>query len=682
MNGVEREALRRVSAHVTQHTRHAQTSAWMRLFTKVNTILVGRRIPVDHSPSMTAPAATDGNVVTFSTAWLDRVVLTPMATGGTSAAKLAIATMKGINYHEVAHCLFSPSRVGSPYAEALQREATDNGFALREVWGPANHIEDQRIEGLFAAAYPGSRLYFRAATTNGLLKTDSDKPSRPEVAFFYTHGRRYLPKSLRRAHRTAAIDNFGPEIVDRWTKMMDEYVGLTLIGDADRAAQLVIEATRILRDAGLLLPPSDHNGAPGKADDSQPNGADRKRAEDAAAKVRAEVAEESDDTEPAPAATSGDDKADEDGEDGEGQSSSGKADADATDEGEDGEGEGAEGDADGGEPAPGTSEGDNGEDGQPNGENTGSDELSSGGAYSDATDEPTTLTDTLTDLMSDATFNRELDDLIADFRSEAEKGDVEKPKKTRNGDRVMATAQQTGTANRLHRVLQQMRADAGTSVERHLTEGRLNVLDFASRNPWEIDVFSHVDEGHEDEFNMEVVVLLDMSPSMRYLAERASLALWQIKYAMQQMGVPVTAYGYNDGKAKCLYAPADRVTSSQYENFGAGGYGTDPLDAMHRAYNVLSRSSANRRILITITDGEWNGQTRMESDAIVQRINGLRGATSIIIGLTSIPGTLLRDDDRSSYHCHQIGREVNDPVQILDVFKDYVYSVGRKASLR
>ncbi|CAB4193065.1 vWFA domain containing protein [uncultured Caudovirales phage] len=677
-NRSETLALSEIKAHTSTLNNKAQVSAWMRLFAKVDSILLGKRIGVT-AETIQHPAQTDGSSIVFNDLWIETRVLRPLQRGATPDAKRAVAMLKGINYHELAHVLFSPSRTASPYSAALQDACRDHAKIsyIAEVFIPANMIEDQRIEMLFSALYPGSKMYFRASTLNGVLKNEDGTPSEAAIAFLFSHGRIYLPTSLRRAHRVAAEARFGSALCQAWADMIDEYIVLTL-GDADarRAADLTIEATLVLRAMGVTPPANDHPGMPGTSSTSQPTIDEKKKAAAASAKAKQELEEQKEkdeaekDATPAPAPTPIPDEGDDEGDDeGGADGASEPADDEADDDGE--------------EPAAGKGKAseDNDGDGDPDSEDGAG--AGTGGGFSDSDDsgdEPKNAQDAMEDLMNDPQFDRELNQLLSEFHTESEKGDIEKPKKNRTGTRTVPTPEQNGTVNRLFKVLQQMRSDAGDSWERRIEHGKVNLTDFMTRNPWELDFFEHHEEGRDDEFNMEVVILLDMSPSMAYLAERASLALWQIKSVMQRFDVPVTAYGYNDNAAKVLYSPADRVSSTSFENFGASGYGTDPLDALNRAYNVLSRSKATRRILFTITDGEWNGNTRYASDAVVQKINGLRGATSIIIGLTSTPGDLLRANDKSSYHCHQMGKEVTDPVQILDVFKDYVYQIGRKAA--
>lgn len=688
----ERDAKARVLQMSEIMSSSAQKDAWMRLFSKVDAILVGRKVPTSIG-DIPAPARTDGKEIEFDSTWIEQNVLQHLRSGDAREGKAAVACLKGINYHEVAHVLFSPSRLNSPYSTALEAECVKRGIYVGKAWLPANILEDQRIESLFAALYTGAKPYFRMSALRGLLVDAHGRPSENEHSFVFSHGRRYLPSSIRRRHRGLAEAAFGTAFVQQWENIVNEYVTLTLLAeDAERAAELTVDATLLL-DSLSIQPehPEGHPGQPGK-DGTGPTKSDEKRIREAAEKAADEVEEQKAEDEQSPGLGSDDEDGEDEG-DGTGESTGAGEDGDESTEpttGKSGAESGEQSDDEASAPAESTGDGgdsseQSGDESDDSPESTTGSTSSTGGGFSDedTDDDPARLIDeAVKDLLNDEQFSRELDNLLHDFNAEAEKGAIERPRKTRTGTTVHPEPHHVGMIGRLHRVLNQMRADAGASRERGLDHGKVNVMDFVTRKPGELDFFEHYEEGHEDEFDMEVVVLLDMSPSMIGMSGRASLALWQIKSVMQRFDIPVTAYGYNDGNAKCLYASHDVVPASHYEDFGASGYGTDPLDALTRAYNILSRSTAKRRVLFTITDGEWNPGTRVESDAMVAKINGLSGATSIIIGLTWAPGSLLRPDDRSSWHEHRMGREVTNPEQILDVFKEYVYSVGRKAARR
>lgn len=697
MTATERSHYEDVKRNVLAISQRGQIDAWMRLFAKVNSIIADKKIPTEaHYGNLPYPAMTDGTTVKFSATWITSKVLNWMQREPAKAHK-AVAMLKGINYHEMGHVLFSPNRDNSPYATALATSCSKAGIAECSVWIPANLIEDQRIETLFSAMFSGAKHFFRASTLEAMLKDESDAghPMKAATAFVFSHGRRFLPRSLRIKYRNAARAEVGDQLVDAWIDMMDEYCTLNLVDDCDRAAELTLVAADLLVQMGVTDPPSTGHETekPGRKGSGRPNA---EKAREASKKAREDVDDDiaKDDEFEENAESGGTSPADEDGEeadeDEEGEGGSGDSDDDESDDDTDGSGDATDDtddDADESEEAEGkggskdspADEADADTDGDPSHSDEGgySEEDASEDSYTYDEPNPETLAEALDQLLNDADFMTEVQNMINDFKAEAEKGAVEKPKKERTGLPNLPDAHEVGVTNRLFRILQQMRADAGSNRERQMDHGKINVMDFALRNPWDLDIFEYYEDGREDEFNMEVVILLDMSPSMSIYAQRASLALWQIKLAMQRFDVPVTVYGYNDGNAKCLYAPTDKVTPRSYENFGSGGMGTDPLDALTRAYNILSRSTATRRILVTLTDGAWNANTRMQSDALVERINGLPGAASIIIGLTYGKGTLLVKGDRTTYHQHMLGVEVTDPASVLDVFKEYVLGVGR-----
>ena len=64
-NRAETLALSEIKAHTSTFHNKAQVSAWMRLFAKVDSILLGKRIGVA-ADVIQPPAMTDGNSITFS----------------------------------------------------------------------------------------------------------------------------------------------------------------------------------------------------------------------------------------------------------------------------------------------------------------------------------------------------------------------------------------------------------------------------------------------------------------------------------------------------------------------------------------------------------------------------------------------------------------------------------------
>lgn len=738
MNSTEKDTLKATKDALELFSNKSQVSAWMRLFSKVDTILFGKRVAVvaNDALGVSEIGQTDGVQIDLSPQWITANVLRWLRQDPARGKKM-VGALKGFNYHELAHMLFSPDRRLSDYAQAFdrlvasltQRVATGDQRALAEkkmYYRLANLLEDQRIETLFVGLYPGAASYFRASNLYGIFGALDKKDVDPVTGFLFSHGRVFLPRSFRMAHREGAATTLDQNFVDQWMKIVDEYCVTDLLDyvGARRGVDLTEKAMELLRQYDMVPPVNNGDESqPGIDRDSsnkQPKNSDKVTVAVGAAKAAQSEDKQKDSQPPEPKQKpkpepKSDDDADdeEDEEDGDGsgdgegeepdddEGEDGSGDGDGDEEGEeddeDGSGAGSDGDADGdGDGSSDDSDADSDADANPGGDISGN-----GAGYNpNNTDdgegddsEPVTASEVFDALMGDGQFENEVNTLIQEFMRETEKGEVEKPKKTRVGRRMQPSSTQQGTANRLYRVLQQMRADAGDEWENKLPYGKLDVLDFVTRSPHELDVFSHHEPGREDEFNIEVVILLDMSPSMEGMTERASLALWQIKLAMQRFGVPVTCYGYNDGEAKCLYSPNDAVLPNVFEDFGSGGGGTDPLDSLQRAYNILSRSKASKKILVTITDGQWNYNTLNASNALVERINGL-GATTILIGLLQTNGrgygyntpsqfgTLINANDRSTLHFHQIGKEVNDPTQILDIFKEYVMRIGRHATQR
>jgi len=115
--------------------------AMARLFTKSDSVLAGSHINVvvyDKPNGIQAPSWTDGKTITFNRALI-----------GDVADVDDIIRVTGLNYHELAHVLYTP-RPDRPIVQAVIAEGMNNAFNL---------LEDQRIETFLTAQYPSTIPY-------------------------------------------------------------------------------------------------------------------------------------------------------------------------------------------------------------------------------------------------------------------------------------------------------------------------------------------------------------------------------------------------------------------------------------------------------------------------------------------------------------------------------------------
>lgn len=154
-----------------------------------------------------------------------------------------VTVAMGLNYHELAHFLFSPRLLKSD----LVVENPENGVQVN-IAPPWNYLEESRVETLFAAMYGKSKFYFTVTFSNAAMKSQwsslgqigvngtrgniSDKEKFSALSLhLLAHGRAYLPANVRKAIRDGAFSYF-PSSSDQdriisAEKIIDTYRTLT-----------------------------------------------------------------------------------------------------------------------------------------------------------------------------------------------------------------------------------------------------------------------------------------------------------------------------------------------------------------------------------------------------------------------------------------------------------------------
>jgi hypothetical protein len=91
------------------------------------------------------------------------------------------------------------------------------------------------------------------------------------------------------------------------------------------------------------------------------------------------------------------------------------------------------------------------------------------------------------------------------------------------------------------------------------------------------------------------------------LIDHAAQAMWAVKSACQKHDIECTVLGY-ESSVQALMSRNSRVTSVA-PVWGTGG-STNPLPAIAIAAEVMRRSDAKHKLVITITDGDWDNYAR------------------------------------------------------------------------
>lgn len=143
-----------------------------------------------------------------------------------------LLSLNGMNYHEVAHLLFTP-RIGSDFMKTIVAENLLPAF---------NILEDNRVDTFLSTRFPSVRASLIGSTLSA-LSTGS-----PEGAFLLTRGRRFLPIDLRQVSANAFINAYGTTLAKQVADVIDEYRFLSLPNgdESKRGLELVREFARLL----------------------------------------------------------------------------------------------------------------------------------------------------------------------------------------------------------------------------------------------------------------------------------------------------------------------------------------------------------------------------------------------------------------------------------------------------
>lgn len=633
-----------------------------RVFTKADRVLSGQEVicrVVDEELNQ-APAWSNGEEITFNAALIGNV-----------ASIEDIIKVTGLNYHELAHNLYTPRSHTSIYKK-VKAEGLFQSF---------NILEDQRIETLLTAVYMSVAPYF--VTT--FMRFCAAHEEQWNTNFILSHGRRYLPANVRAEFRKRFIS---PKHIGPIAKVIDEYRSLTFPTDYDRAFDFIKEFDRLCQEA-MPTPPMDPHGhvAGVRPDISQgkPVGVAEQRETSEAAQENEEDDEEN--------VVSGmgdnqgqqdDDDSDDNGDDTGSEEDEGDSDGsgggdddqegDSEEESDEGSagGEGIDGSSDGDGDSQGSSGGSGfGESGAPSSE---SNKNAKGGTKGGKSEAPKMTDEELRDLM-----NQTADD--AEQAPEVqEDAKTKQDSITRSGEQITQhlpassytevpiSADGTLVTKKFARELEQLRDDLDPGWNRRQSSGRVNIQRYIQGDDFD-SIWDRWDEGHTDNTDVEAVVLIDISDSMRNRIAMASEAMWIIKRALESIDANVTVLSYNE-EAFRVYDREEKVNRTAFRLIGCRG-GTDPYIALQDSLRVFHNTRRHNKLLILITDGGWNDDQTSDdnADGIIRRLNNHGIVTSMVfLAYTGY------DPDTypvPAHHC-QVTKAISDPRDLADFARQTV----------
>lgn len=541
---------------------------------------------------ITVRIARGGQAPAFSTSdriWFEESLMADLTT------KAGVATLKGLTFHEMCHILLTP-RDGSE----IRQWVGDNGF--HRAW---NILEDQRIESNLIALYPSIQPWFEAMIAEYMLKN----PEGWRMQFPLIRGRKYLDARIRRVIRDSYVNQ---QDVKEISDIIDEYrlLNMTVPEDVETSKPLVERFHELLKGMNV----GDPNGHDVRGENEHTTNVKSKpmtKGQQKTANERLKDMEflDEDDVDTFYPEDMDDDIEEDDLDD-------------DTQPSEDGGEDNSDSEEDGGD-KPSDSGGDSSSD---------SEDSSAPEGAGNGAGKGNPLEDTLRDLLQenlDETLERlgdKLADDIALYNGEAflEGEEVPAPPKAQNTTKCSPSADAYTASEQFARELAVLRADNEPAWLDRTDSGRVNPFRWEQGCELE-EAFDRFEEGRWDTTDIECAILLDLSGSMMNDNTKAHECMWAIKNALDSINASTTVVGYSDdgyysreNSSVSIYDRTEKVGSTMTVVPASGG--TDPTKALQYAKYILAQSSRAIKLLIVITDGDWNTASLEKSEATIREL--------------------------------------------------------------
>ena len=605
--------------------------------------------------------------------WTDgeSIILNPGAARGKQSNRLT-AVLYGTNLHELAHTIFSP-RID----EAIVERVSAYGSHAFET---LNALEDQRAESLFVSLYEPAGTHLAEMCLGYIVERENE--ATPDTAALLIWGRKYLPRSLRLAAREIFERQYAATIPNhaRLFEIIDEYRTLAYPRDEARMESLVLEFLSILNDDDAAMNDFSEAVSHQTSHEQLEHGlSDDEMNESASDSVEEESDEEDESEEDEEESGSGDSDADDDDE-GDSEGDSDSEESDETSDDEDSAESGSEGSDDEQTEEQSTSQDDSEEPG------TSDSVRSDSGGEDDS--EPFDMNAVLDDAREQSDAN------VGDIQDAIEHETVNArfsenvPADEVPGTAVYPTPTDVVSARRVSDLLRRVRLDTEAGWDQRQSQGRFNARAHMNAAHGDFDVFDQWNPGAEDTTDVELVILLDMSSSMTYpavsnvdfyginseklvlngysrnraaqqtvtnyknsdgehvdsRAHAAARSLWALRTGAHRVeGVDVTVIGFTADRESKLLARSFDAPSRETIPVPASWGGTVPTYALRDARDLLLRSRKSLKVVVILTDGDWQ---RHESAETI--IKGLQ-RRGVIVALFGIGEEIVKK--RGSHGC-------------------------------
>lgn len=592
-----------------EHRRKvALWDAYTSMYSLTDSILCSSTIKVragDFShQGIQAPAWNDGETI-----FLNTNILAPIDDA-------SIVSLNGVNYHEVAHLLFSP-RLNQAYAKRVIDAKLMQEF---------NILEDCRIETLLIAKYPSVRDSLVQTVLRYIAEGDMTE------SFILIRGRKYLPVAVRQLSANAYVSKYGVEFTNKVASIIDEYRLLAFPRDEERGFELLKQLNELFNE----------QGQDGK-DSGRPKGGegmcnDRRKpvrsGRPMSAKEQSELQESIKDDE------------DVDIED--------EIDEDIEDE------------------TPGSNSS-AGPDEQNDAESNESNE-SNNNQHGNLAE----MLDELKNACMDA-----IDELMES--SEQIQAEIRQTKASVRANDKVVTSLSHGCAyvqsivslearamsRRFEQELNQLVVEADAFWVSHQSSGRLNINRAMNASMDEYDeLFDRWSES-VDAYDIEAVILLDKSLSMQSDIKQAAEATWIIKRALESINARVTAYTFNQ-ESSLLYSGDVKATPNKFHQVDAHG-GTNPFECLSEAHRILESSKRKTKLLIMVSDGDFDRSVEEKCNNIVSEMNRIEGVITASVALMS-KSMFEAQKEKFTHNCRSV-TVVEKPTDLVNVARNLVKSL-------
>lgn len=627
-----------------------------------------------------APGWTDGETIFLNA----EVIKNDL---GHLPMKMIVLHTKAVNYHELAHVMFTPRQRDDIFKWVI-RQCSDTGD--RRWFYAFNALEDQRIETFFTAKYKPAAHYFEVIALKWLV---NNSPYMAE-SYILVHGRKFLSSDLVAKSRAAFVARYGEDLADRFSSCIDDFLKVRFPGDTLLAQKCILRYFHLMNEMQQLhptsggtptpsLPSADNGGADGPSGQNDPtvirkNNArvkDQTKARDSVDDVTPRVPKPQDEGKYQADPSDRDDDLDADDDDLDGDAVDADVEADSDADGDSGDGEGS-----GSSQGDGQTEGNSADDQTDQSSTT---EASSGGggagsaevgSQTEAEAALDAVYDALDELFADESFQKELEDTAESIRQAMSGEGVANGADVGSQD-VALRPSAIQAAKKMSLVLSRMRSELEEQHLRRQTAGQIDMRRFATRNPWDVDFFKTWDPGQDENTDLEAVLLVDLSGSMASYMNAVSESLWTVKRALESLDSRVTVLGFSE-QSYVLYQPTEKVDRTRMRLFNSRS-STYPDAALQEAHRLFRASNRSQKLLVSITDGAWQGNASKQ--AAFMKAMHQEGVISCIIGIGYAPqGEAGRNNHMIHHHLPGIEQM---PKVALDIVQESLKALASNGAM-